>query len=89
MIIITRFIYSNGPNPYIATFPDPNNELLVFESIPACKPVLCVTPATDGIQIVAIIVAITAVFVPVAVTVVPNSVSVAVIAFEFPCICNG
>ena len=74
--------------PYIATLPDPNKDRLVFESIPAYKPVLGVIPSTDGIPIVAIIVAIAAVFAPVVATVVPSKVSVAAIALLFACICS-
>ena len=88
LLLYTRLIYSEEPDPYIATLPEPNNERLVFESMAAYKPVLGVTPATDGSPIVAVIVPIAAVFAPVVTTVVPNNVSVAAIAFEFPCICK-
>ncbi len=47
-LLYTRFIYYNDPNPYIPTFPDPNNDVLGFEPIPAYKPVLGVIPAADG-----------------------------------------
>ena len=59
----TRFIYSD-PDTYIATLPEPNNERLVFESMPAYKPVLG-TPSTDGVPIVARTVDIAAEFAPV------------------------
>ncbi len=36
-------IYSNGPKPYTSTLPDPNNDLLVFESIDPYIPVPGVT----------------------------------------------
>jgi hypothetical protein len=49
VIIIYKIdIYANGPKPYIATLPDPNNERLVFESIDPYIPVLGVT-GVDGI----------------------------------------
>ena len=38
-LLYTRLIYSNGPIPYIATLPEPNKDLLVFESIPPYIPV--------------------------------------------------
>jgi hypothetical protein len=81
-------IYSDEPAPYIATLPDPNNVLLVFESITAYKPVLGVIPATDGTPIALVIPIIAKVLEPVVATVVPSKVSVAAIALEFPCICK-
>ena len=81
-------IYSNGPNPYIATLPDPNNVLPVFESIDPYIPVLGVIPATDGIPIVATTVPIAAVFTPVAVTFVATVEPNAAIASVFADICK-
>jgi hypothetical protein len=69
-------------------FPEPNKEQLVFESIEPYIPVLGVTPATDGIPSVKIIVAIAAVFVPLTVTVEPSKVAIAVIASVFADICK-
>jgi hypothetical protein len=79
----------NGPRPNIATLPEPNNVLLVFKSLPAYKPVLGILPATDEIPIVAIIVAIAAVFVPVAFTCVSSIMPAAAISFPslvFACV---
>ena len=39
-------IYSNGPNPYIATLPEPNKDLFVFESIAPYIPV----PGVIGVE---------------------------------------
>ncbi len=72
-MLYTRLIYSKGPKPYIATLPDPNNQLLVFESIERYIPLLGVMPANDGIpssNVIVLIVAIAPVFAVVVTTVV-------------------
>ena len=76
-------IYSNGPNPYIATLSEPNKDLFVFESIDPYIPVPGVRPV-EGIPkdntIPVIIAEFAPVFATFVVTVPPNATNASVFA---------
>ena len=80
-------IYSNGPTPYIATLPEPNKDLFVFESIAPYIPVPGVR-TVEGIPNDKTIPVIIAEFAPVFATFVVTIPPNATIASVFAEICK-